>query len=228
MGPSASPQDDILKRSGMGMHTGSERLEVGVATGALSGSIPAGAGPTSVVSPSSGDGGASPSLGGRLPLDVVGPALAGCLAEPRDGVETRAAGPRLRGRFVREDWGQPAAGPAPRSPGAAAGMASWAANGALAAPAGEAGGAIVPLPTAPPARAPAWRSTDPPRVGKVSWMSWRISQRIRRRRNQCRWANARSTTQRWLPRREPCSVPRRAIRGFTPRSRTRRRYLSWL
>jgi hypothetical protein len=29
-----------------------------------------------------------------------------------------------------------------------------------------------------------------PRVRKASWMSSRISQRIRRRRNQCRWANA--------------------------------------
>lgn len=38
-------------------------------------------------------------------------------------------------------------------------------------------------------------------------MSSRISQRIRRRRNQCRWANARSTTQRWAPSPEPCSVP---------------------
>ncbi|MER5853482.1 glycoside hydrolase family 3 N-terminal domain-containing protein [Streptomyces sp. NPDC002012] len=40
-------------------------------------------------------------------------------------------------------------------------------------------------------------------------------------------ANARSTTQRCLPRPEPCSVPRRAISGFTPRSQTRRWYLSW-
>lgn len=38
-------------------------------------------------------------------------------------------------------------------------------------------------------------------------MSSRISQRIRRRRNQCRWAKARSTTQRWVPRPDPCSVP---------------------
>ncbi len=59
-----------------------------------------------------------------------------------------------------------------------------------------------------------------PRVRKASWMSSRISQRTRRRRNQSRWANARSMKQRWLPRPEPCSVPRRAIRGFTPRSQT--------
>jgi hypothetical protein len=37
-------------------------------------------------------------------------------------------------------------------------------------------------------------------------MSSRISQWIRRRRNQCRWANARSTTQRWVPSPDPCSV----------------------
>lgn len=42
-----------------------------------------------------------------------------------------------------------------------------------------------------------------PRVRKASWMSSRISQRIRRRRNQCRWANVRSTTQRWVPSPEP-------------------------
>lgn len=58
-------------------------------------------------------------------------------------------------------------------------------------------------------------------------MSSRISQRIRRRRNQCRWANARSTAQRCAPRPEPCSVARRAISGFTPKSLTSRRYLSW-
>ncbi len=45
-------------------------------------------------------------------------------------------------------------------------------------------------------------------------MSWRISQRIRRRWNQCRWANARSAPRCWRPSPEPCSVPRRAIRGF--------------
>jgi len=45
-----------------------------------------------------------------------------------------------------------------------------------------------------------------PRVRNASWMSSRISQRMRRRRNQCRWAKARSTTQRWAPRPEPCSV----------------------
>ncbi|MGW7243704.1 plasmid stabilization protein [Streptomyces sp. NPDC054804] len=33
--------------------------------------------------------------------------------------------------------------------------------------------------------------------------------------------------QRWAPRPQPCSVPRRAISGFTPRSRTSGRYLSW-
>lgn len=37
-------------------------------------------------------------------------------------------------------------------------------------------------------------------------------------RNQYRWANVHSATQRWAPRPEPCSVPRRAISGFTPRS----------
>lgn len=40
-----------------------------------------------------------------------------------------------------------------------------------------------------------------PRVRKASWMSSRISQRIRRRRNQCRWANARSTCAQPLPNR---------------------------
>lgn len=33
----------------------------------------------------------------------------------------------------------------------------------------------------------------PPRVRKASWMSSRAAQRIRRRRNQCRWVNARPT-----------------------------------
>jgi hypothetical protein len=48
-------------------------------------------------------------------------------------------------------------------------------------------------------------------------------QRIRRRWNQCRWANARSTTHRRLPGPEPCSVPHRAVHGVTPRFQTRRR-----
>lgn len=48
-----------------------------------------------------------------------------------------------------------------------------------------------------------------PRVRKAWWMSARISQRIRSRRNQRRSAKAASTTQRFLPRPLPCSVPRR-------------------
>lgn len=38
---------------------------------------------------------------------------------------------------------------------------------------------------------------------------------IRKRRNQCRWANARSTTQCWVPGPEPCSANERG--GVSPR-----------
>ena len=65
------------------------------------------------------------------------------------------------------------------------------------------------------------------RVRKASWMSSRISQRMRRRRNQCSRAMVCSTTQRWVPRPEPCAVPRRAMTGVMPLARTWRRYLSW-
>ena len=40
-------------------------------------------------------------------------------------------------------------------------------------------------------------------------------------------SEVRSTTQRTRPSPEPCSVSRRAISGLIPRSRSRRRYLSW-
>ncbi len=51
------------------------------------------------------------------------------------------------------------------------------------------------------------------RLRNASWMSSRISQRIRSRRNQCSSAIDCSTTQRCTPRPEPCPVPRRAITG---------------
>lgn len=66
-----------------------------------------------------------------------------------------------------------------------------------------------------------------PRAMKASWMSSRISQRIRSRPNQCGSAMVCSITQRWTPRPEPCPAPRRAIIGFTPVAQTSRRYLSW-
>ncbi len=47
-------------------------------------------------------------------------------------------------------------------------------------------------------------------------MSSRISQRAHRRRNQRSRAMVCSTTQRWAPRPEPCSVPRRVTRGSMP------------
>lgn len=65
------------------------------------------------------------------------------------------------------------------------------------------------------------------RVMNASWMSSRTSQRMRRRRNQCKSAMVRSTTQRWMPKPEPCGVPRRAMTGLMPVRQTRRRYLSW-
>jgi mannose-6-phosphate isomerase-like protein (cupin superfamily) len=61
----------------------------------------------------------------------------------------------------------------------------------------------------------------------ASWMSSRISQRMRVRRNQCNRANVCSTTQRYRPSPEPCPVPRRAMTGVTPTARTCLRYLSW-
>ena len=54
------------------------------------------------------------------------------------------------------------------------------------------------------------------RLRNASWMSSRISQRIRSRRNQCNNAIDCSTTQRCAPRPEPCPVPRRAITGGDP------------
>ena len=65
------------------------------------------------------------------------------------------------------------------------------------------------------------------RLRNASWMSSRISQRIRSRRNQCSSARDCSTTQRCTPSPEPCPVPRRAITGVMPLARTCRRYLSW-
>ncbi|MDQ0382688.1 hypothetical protein FB470_006682 [Amycolatopsis thermophila] len=44
----------------------------------------------------------------------------------------------------------------------------------------------------------------------------RISQLVCRRRNECGRAMVCSTTQRWRPRQEPCSVPRRAKRDAMP------------
>src|SRR6266536_32330 len=57
--------------------------------------------------------------------------------------------------------------------------------------------------------------------------SSRTSQRMRSRRNQCNRANVYSTTQRYWPSPEPCSVTRRAMTGVTPTARTCLRYLSW-
>ena len=42
---------------------------------------------------------------------------------------------------------------------------------------------------------------------------------------ECSQAKPRSTTQRCLPRPEPCATPRRAIRGVMPRARSWRRYV---
>ncbi|GGP84268.1 hypothetical protein GCM10010247_67090 [Streptomyces calvus] len=60
-----------------------------------------------------------------------------------------------------------------------------------------------------------------------SWLSSRISHRIRRRRNQYRWA--RCALRLSVGRRARCRAryPGGQIRGFTPRSQTKRRYLSW-
>jgi Protein of unknown function (DUF664) len=57
-------------------------------------------------------------------------------------------------------------------------------------------------------------------VTKAWWMSSRISQRMRRRRNQCGNANAPAATGRCTPRPEPCSVPRRAMTGLISSLRT--------
>ena len=57
-------------------------------------------------------------------------------------------------------------------------------------------------------------------VKNASWMSSRISQRIRRRRNQCSRAMVCSTTQRRVPSPEPCAMPRRAMTGVIPRVRS--------
>src|SRR5215472_16729172 len=65
------------------------------------------------------------------------------------------------------------------------------------------------------------------RLRKASWMSSPISQRTRSRPNQCSKARDCSTTQRYVPRPEPCSVPRRARTGVMPFSRTWARYLPW-
>ena len=65
------------------------------------------------------------------------------------------------------------------------------------------------------------------RVRNAVWMTGSRSQRMRSRRKLCNHAKARSTTHRKRPRPEPCSVPRRAITGFTPRRQSSRRYLSW-
>jgi len=65
------------------------------------------------------------------------------------------------------------------------------------------------------------------RLRKASWMSSRISQRIRSPRNQCGKAMDCSMTQRCTPSLEPCSVLRRAMTGVIPAFRTCLRYLSW-
>lgn len=62
-----------------------------------------------------------------------------------------------------------------------------------------------------------------PRVRKAWWMSARISQRIRSRRNQRRSAKAASTTQRFLPRPLPRSVMIFGGRTFAQPSRSRPR-----
>src|SRR6266516_2592175 len=51
-------------------------------------------------------------------------------------------------------------------------------------------------------------------------MSSRRSKRTSSLRKLCSQAKVRSTTQRSLPRPEPCSVPRRAISGLIPLART--------
>lgn len=66
-----------------------------------------------------------------------------------------------------------------------------------------------------------------PRVREVMWMSARTSPRIRRQRNQCRRANARSSNPRWEPSADFFSMPRRVISDLTPSPRTRRRCLAW-
>ena len=59
-----------------------------------------------------------------------------------------------------------------------------------------------------------------PKVTKDWWMSSRISQRMRRRRNQCSNAIAPSTTHRYTPSPEPCSMPRWAMCVVICRART--------
>jgi hypothetical protein len=61
----------------------------------------------------------------------------------------------------------------------------------------------------------------------ASWISSRRSVRMSSRRRLWSQAKVRSTTQRWRPGPERCSVWRRAMIGLTPRCQTRRRYLSW-
>src|SRR6266536_6396234 len=53
---------------------------------------------------------------------------------------------------------------------------------------------------------------------KASWMSSRISHRMRSRRNQCSRAKPCSTTQRYTPSPESCCSPRRAMTGLIPAS----------
>lgn len=65
------------------------------------------------------------------------------------------------------------------------------------------------------------------RLRMASWTSVRRSVRMRKRRKLLSQANVRATGQRILPSPEPCSAPRRAMTGMTPRSRAKRRYLSW-
>ncbi|ALG12349.1 hypothetical protein AOZ06_40730 [Kibdelosporangium phytohabitans] len=69
--------------------------------------------------------------------------------------------------------------------------------------------------------------TEQARLRMASWTSARRSVRMRNRRKPLSQANVRSTGQRTFPRPEPCSAPRRAMTGMMPRSRTKRRYLSW-
>ena len=65
------------------------------------------------------------------------------------------------------------------------------------------------------------------RCMKARCWSGSRSQRMRSLRNWCSQVKLRSTTQRWVPRPEPCSSPRRAISGLMPRAQSSRRYLSW-
>ncbi|MPY30080.1 transposase [Streptomyces adustus] len=73
-----------------------------------------------------------------------------------------------------------------------------------------------------------WRDVPRQEVGRSGVTAWRRrSHRMRRRRKPCSQAMVRSTTQRNVPRPEPCSTPRSAMTGRMPRCQSSLRYLSW-